>query len=275
MDKIATPRLIILRRSVLTQAPAIARGVREALDTASPRGKVARKEQPREGNLVKRLFVLAALFSLAACASSQPRTFAGQFDPPPASSRILVMTPDVQLSVLGAAGISEPREDWSVSGRDNLAAGLASYIQGENHSASALDPSTAMEGRIGQIIRLHDAVGGSIRDIHYGFANIPTRENDFSWTLGEGVRELASAYNADYALFVVARGTYSSGARMALAVLALSPTGAGQQALASLVDLRTGNIIWFNVALAAPGEDMRNAEGATGLIRRLMQDAPL
>jgi hypothetical protein len=173
------------------------------------------------------------------------------------------------------AGLAEPREDWSISARDAMAAALSSALGARNHPVATLDPDTAMEGRIGQIIRLHDVVGGSILAVNYLNAALPTRRENFEWTLGEGVRELATAHNADYALFVAGSGTYSSRARMAVSVLTLSSTAAGQFVFASLVDLRTGNIIWFNVATAATGEDMRTPEGAASLVERVIETAPL
>jgi len=229
---------------------------------------------------MRRWFVLAvAAVFLAACASSSPKTFTATYEPPPAGSRVLVMTPDVQLALLTAAGLQEPREDWSRQGRDNLAASIASHIGTEGHSSSALDPSTAMEGRVGQIIRLHDAVGASILYVNYAGVNVPTRRENFEWTLGTGVQELATAHNADYALFITARGSYASSGRVAaaigFAILGATVPLGGQQAFASLVDLRTGNIIWFNVVTAGPNEDMRTAEGAALLARRIMREAPL
>lgn len=228
---------------------------------------------------IRALAALAMLVAVTACATSAPRTFQGEFQPLADNSRILVMTPDVQLSVLTAAGLQEPREDWSVAGRDNLAAAVATLIRAQSHSTSSLDPATAMEGRVGQIIRLHDAVGGSILAINYGAYSVPTRNDDFSWTLGEGVQELAAAHNADYALFVTARGSYASAGRVAamvgMAILGVGVPLGGQQAFASLVDLRTGNVIWFNVATAAPNQDMRETEGAASLAETLMRDAPL
>jgi hypothetical protein len=222
---------------------------------------------------------LAALALLAACASSSPKTFTGEFARPPAGSRVLVMTPDVQLAVLTAAGLQEPREDWSRSARDNLASAVASQIARGGHTTSSLDPTTAMEGRVGQIIRLHDAVGTSILAVNYGGANLPTRRDNFEWTLGEGVRELAAAHNADYALFITARGSYASSGRVAamvgLAILGVGVPLGGQQAFASLVDLRTGNVIWFNVAQASPNQDMRDPGGATSFAATLLRDAPL
>jgi hypothetical protein len=229
--------------------------------------------------MLKKLCALSALLVLAACATSAPKTFTGQFDPPPAASRVLVMTPDVQLHIMTTAGLHEPREDWSRSARDNLAASVAGFVTNEGHFPSALDPATAMEGRVGQIIRLHDAVGSSIIAINYLGVNVPTRRENFEWTLGSGVQELATTHNADYALFITAQGSYASAGRAAavvgMALLGVGMPMGGQQAFASLVDLRTGNVIWFNVVTAAPGEDMREPEGAVEVTRRLMEDAPL
>lgn len=225
--------------------------------------------------MLKRFFALAALVCLAACATSSPQTYSGDFQRPPENSRVVVMTPNVQLSILTAAGLPEPREEWSLAGRDNVAASLASFVQTEGHTPSALDPNTAMDGRTGQIIRLHDAVGGALLTR----AALPTQRDRFEWTLGEGVRSLGEAHNADYALFVGASGTYASAGRVAAAVgLALVGVGVplgSQVAYASLVDLRTGQIIWFNMAIAAPNQDMREAEGSQSLINSLMRDAPL
>jgi hypothetical protein len=225
--------------------------------------------------MLKRLCALAALMALAACAVTNPNTYSGQYTPPPSQSRLLVMTPHVQLHILSAAGMPEPREDWSVSGRDNLATYIAAYAQSEGHTPSALDPTTAMEGRSGQIIRLHDVVGGAIMSRHM----LPTQRDRFEWTLGEGVQALGEAHGADYALFVGAYGSYASAGRVAvmigLAALGVGVPLGGQMAYASLVDLRTGQIIWFNTVVAAPHQDMRNPEGAEALIQSLMQGAPL
>jgi hypothetical protein len=230
--------------------------------------------------MLKRVFALAAalvMLGLLGTAEAQPRRRAERVEPLPANSRVLVMQPDVQLSLLTAAGIPEPREDWSVAGRDNLAQSLAALVEREQHVHSVLDPATAMEGRVGQIIRLHDVVGGAIVSERFGM-KLPSRKGATEWTLGEGVQELGTAYSADYALFTVARGSYASGARAAAAIVGLVagvyiPMG-GQQVFASLVDLRTGKIVWFGYATAG-GSDMREADGATALIAELMDGAPL
>lgn len=231
---------------------------------------------------MKRWLALAAMAMLAVTttASATPHTFTGQFTHPPEHSRVVVMTPDVQLSLLTAAGLPEARQDWSESGRDNLAGALSQALLSKGHEPSDLDPSTAMDGHIGQVIRLNSAVGASILAVdQFGFT-LPTHpRNTFTWTIGEGAQELATTYNADYALFITARGSYASAGRVAamvgLAILGVGIPLGGQQAYATLVDLHTGNVLWFNMVTAAPNEDMRNPAQVQGLVTRVLQGAPL
>ncbi len=136
-----------------------------------------------------------------------------------------------------------------------------------------------MGGRSGQLMRLHEAVGQSVVTYEYGPYRLPTKADGFQWTLGEGAQTLAEQYGADYALFTYGRGTYASGGRIAtmvvLSVVGVSVPLGSQQAFTSLVDLRTGQIIWFNMAVAGPQADMRNPEGADSLVASLLKDAPL
>ena len=42
-----------------------------------------------------------------------------------------------------------------------------------------------------------------------------------------------------------------------------------------LVDLKTGQVMWVNYAVAGPGADMREDAGAQSLVESLLKDAPL
>ena len=90
----------------------------------------------------------------------------------------------------------------------------------------------------------------------------------------------------DYALFLHAEDQVASGGRIALGVIGLAgcfigfcaPNVGGQQQLdyASLVDLKTGEVVWFNVVQAGsqiPGikfGDLRTPEGAAQMVERLL-----
>ena len=229
-------------------------------------------------SMFRTLMIAAACLLAAACTTTDTRLATG-LGAPQGGATVLLVKPDVQLALLTAAGLNEARADWTAQGTANLETALQSALAGSDYTIRAIDPDEAMGGRSGQLMRLHEAVGQSIAQFEYGPYPLPTKQDEFQWTLGEGASALAEAYDADYALFTYGHGTYASGGRIA-AMMALSVVGVGiplgsQQAFTSLVDLRTGQVIWFNMAIAGPQADMRNPEGATSLVSSLLEDAPL
>ena len=224
--------------------------------------------------------IAAACLALGACTTTNTRMAAEtDIGKPTPNSKVLVVTPEVQLSLLTAAGLQEAKADWSKQGREDLSAELKTALEGKAHVFERFDPGAAQEGRAGQILRLNDAVGQSIMAFNYGHIKLPTKTGTFDWTLGEGVQDLAPDRHGDYALFVTARGSYASAGRKAMMVGAALfgvavPLGS-QTVFASLVDLKTGRVVWFNVALAGPNADMRTEEGAKSLVASLLQGAPL
>jgi len=227
-----------------------------------------------------RALALCVCLMAAACTTTNQK-FADREAPKPApGARILVVDPDVQLSVLTVASLEEPRADWTDQARTNLDKAVQDVLRARSHAFRELNPDEAQEGRIGQLLRLHEAVGLSIMAFDYGYLDLPNKKGRFDWTLGEGAQALGEQYGADYALFTYGRGSYSStGRKVAMVGLALLGAGVmqpgGQQAFASLVDLKTGRVVWFNVARAAPTADMRSPEGAEALVAAMMKDAPL
>ena len=227
--------------------------------------------------MFRRLAVAACMLLLAACTHTNVQLANEQGPKPPSGSRILIVQPDVELATLTMAGLLEPRADWSQQGRDNLAREIAETVQGSQHQVKVLDPSTALDGRAGQLLRLNEAV---ISTLTTGGTFLPTKKDKFDWTIGEGAKVLADTYAADYALFSYGRGSYSSGGRKA-AWLVMAAAGVaipmGQQtAYASLVDLKTGQVVWYNVAVPTNGAgDMRSEAGAESLAKSLLKDLPL
>jgi len=125
--------------------------------------------------------------------------------------------------------------------------------------------------------KLHAAVGLTIQVNYFGQMHLPNKEGAFDWSLGPGVAEIGEKYNADYALFSYYRDYQASGGRVAFAVLA-AVAGVGmstgwEQGFASLVDLRTGDIVWFNVVRTSAGE-LRDEQGAGTVVTNLFKDMP-
>lgn len=232
----------------------------------------------------KKFAIVAAFSVLVACTTTQTRVTKTLPERPAAGTAILVLKPDIELSLLTASGLQEPNSQWSREALANVQASLNSSLQGRQQRFVAFDPDTITSGRSNQILRLHDAVANSILSFNYGFVPLPTRpSSDFNWTLGPGAMELArvasTGSDAKYALITFGRGSYSSGGRWAMAIagaaLGASVPMGGQQIYASLIELSTGKVVWFNVATAGPQDDMRKPEGAQGLITTLLKDVPL
>lgn len=226
---------------------------------------------------MKRLVVLAACMALAACTTTEVK-LADDVAKPSPHSRVLSLTPDVELSELQAVGLQQPRADWSSSARDNLSAAIRATLDARGLKYTVVDGSTVTEGRNGQLLRLNATVDTSILLYNMRVGSLPTHKGAFDWTLGDGAKSLGDTYNSDYALYILARGDYSSGGRVAMAILMAAggvslPMG-HQQLLASLVDLKTGRVVWYNLALASPSADMRSPSGAQELVDAVFKSAP-
>ena len=76
-------------------------------------------------------------------------------------------------------------------------------------------------------------------------------KKEFDWNLGPSSAVLKRQYDADYALLIFVRDSYSSGERIMFQVLSAlligyMPGGGVQAGYASLLDLNKGKIVWYN-----------------------------
>jgi hypothetical protein len=234
--------------------------------------------------MVSRVTPLLAvvLLCLGGCATSTQQATEG-FHRPAGNYRLVVMKPDISVSVLTASGLNEPREDWTVTARDNILAALKAQQAKRGGSTQIVFASTSAandDAQLALLDRVHEAVGQSILLHKYTpGAGLPTKKDKFDWTLGKLAIEYGSVSGNDYALFLYARDSFSSGGRVALQALGVMgcvvgvcaiPGGGMQQAFVSLVDLKTGNVVWFN-HLVSPVGDIRTPEGADKMVDTLLE----
>jgi hypothetical protein len=239
---------------------------------------------------VRALFLVpAASLALGGCVQTKQIADV-EFAPPQGNYSLLVMRPDVQVGLLTAGGLVEPRADWTEQARANLLAALREQQAGRGGRTQVLENREGLPGikaeTVADLERLHAAVGASIALHKYQGATLPTkRRQGLDWTMGEEAVKFGRATGMDYALFLHAQDTFASTGRSALQVLGLAGCivgfcapvgGGGQSAYASLVDLRTGEVVWFNVLQTSsqfPGVqfgDIRTPEGAAQMVDRLL-----
>src|SRR5262245_42254400 len=222
------------------------------------------------------------LFLLAACTQTDSLKPSQTFHRPDSTARVLLMPPDIELYELLASGMQEPRAEWTAAAKSNVDAAIGDVLRPQKaeilpYVAPAGDP--VAERRHTQLIKLHDAVGYSILVYLYGGPNqLPIKKDHFDWTLGSEASLLGREYGADYALFVFMRDSYSSDGRKAmmigLALLGIGVSGGTQIGFASLVDLKTGDIVWFNRLISTVG-DLRTPEPARDAVEQLLDEDPL
>ena len=234
---------------------------------------------PRSPRLHRTRVVLAALLLAAASAQAADdatKHLAPGFTVRPASSRLLVLPADMELYSVSAGGVVEPREDWTRAAEKNFVTALGKEAKRLGPQVTVMDAAQADE--FADVVTLHRAVADAIALHHNGgFMELATKGDRLEWSLGEAVRPLRERTGADYALFTWVRDSYASNERkaamLALALLGAISLGGEQQGYASLVDLRTGQVVWFNQLDRMFG-DLREPEPAVETLQALLKDFP-
>ena len=232
---------------------------------------------------------LAAFVTLGGCV--QTRQYADvEFTAPQGDYDLIVMRPVVEVGTVTAGGLVQPNAEWSQQARTHLVEALRRYETERGGRTVFLDSRSGLDGvppeTVANLERLFIAVGNSIILHRYMGAELPTKRRlGIDWTLGEDAVAFGQATGMEYALFLHAEDSIASTERTAIQIVGIAGCvigfcapqgGGGQSAYASLVDLRTGEVAWFNILQTSsllPGVrfgDLRTADGAEQLVDRLI-----
>jgi hypothetical protein len=223
-----------------------------------------------------RPLLLAALLAAASVqAQDAPsRHLAPGFTHRAAESRIVLLPADMELFSISAGGVSEPRADWTEAAQKHFAQALAGQQGKLGSNMSSL--TNAQVDEFHEIVALHRAVADAI-SLHHDDLRLPTKGRRLDWSLGPAVRPLKERTGADYALFTWMRDSYVSTERKAvmlgMALLGAVSLGGEQVGYASLVDLNTGRVVWFNEMNRFWG-DLRDPAAATETVEALLKGFP-
>jgi len=195
--------------------------------------------------------------------------------------RIVMMPADIELSIKTAGGLLEPNAQWTAQAKTHVNQALKAAIAKMDAQAVDFQPPQVSAGgdkMLTQLINLHGVVGSTILRYHFASSRkLPHKQGKFDWTLGKDVAALGAGSDAQFALFVYYRDSYASAGRVAAMVAAaftLSILKPGRQtAFASLVDLRTGDIVWFSKLFQRNG-DLRDLESAKRSVSLLLRNFP-
>ena len=227
------------------------------------------------------VFLIVLLVAANGCATATYQT-GKALSSAPENRRIVLLTPDVELAVLHAGGVEELNAEWTKLAKKHITQYLSTRFRKAKVRMVKLgkEPKDPNEDqREVQLLKLHGAMGRAIL-VHQPDGaplQLPTKAGKFDWSMGPDARYLKKKFGADYALFIFVRDSYTSSGRVAAiflaAALGVSIRGGVQLGFSSLVDLNSGEVVWFN-RLARGRGDLRTAGGAAETMNVLLSNFP-
>jgi len=232
--------------------------------------------------VVRRLAAAAAAVALAGgCATTATQSHVGELRRVSPDPKVLLMPLDVELMEMDMGGVLEPKPEWTAAARRFI----TDQVRAENSRLGfrleefpeEYPGPPEEQDLVDQLVKVHAAVGRAIRQNRRPLQELRSLGDKPRWSLGEEVRVLRERTGADYALFVHVRDSYASDGRklvmIAGAALKMGLMGGVQSGFASLVDLKTGDIVWFNQLGRAAG-DLRAREPASETVKILFTEFP-
>ncbi len=191
------------------------------------------------------------------------------------STKIALFALDFQMERV-LTGSTEVRADWTENSEKNFINTLSRIAQESGIDIISLNiPDELGYERHRQVEKLNQVVGISI--IQNDTLKLPTKTENPTWTIGPGSQLIKELSGADYALFVHMRRGYTSTGRVAVSLIAAalgtSIVTHYQFGFASLVDLRTGKVVWFN-QLKKPQGDLRSIDKSPQAVSALLANFP-
>ena len=227
---------------------------------------------------ITRIILLASLLAGSAVqAQEASRHLAPGFIARAAPSKLLIVPAEMELFSISAGGVTEPRADWTDAAQQHFEAALKARSAQLGPEVQQL--TEAQLDEFAPVIGLHRNVAECVFYHHLGTGpKLPTKDGKLDWSLGEdAVRPLRERTGADYALFTWIRDSYASNERkaamVAMALLGAISLGGEQVGYASLVDLRTGRVVWFNNLQRMSG-DLREPKAAAETVDALLKGFP-
>lgn len=229
-----------------------------------------------------RLLACAVLaLTMSACATKTLQT-TEKLSREIAAPRIMLMPADVELHEMTAGGSLELNAQWTQAAQENMKIAIRDHLAGLKANFTTYQPIPAGDPRhdiFVQLQKLHLVVGETIKT--YGLdatTFLPSKDGKLDWGLGPATTELGASTESQYALFISVRDSYTSSGRAAMQIaatllLGVHLQGGKQLGYASLVDLKTGQIIWFNL-LSRESGDLRDLKSARESVAMLLTGIP-
>jgi hypothetical protein len=233
--------------------------------------------------------IVVCLAVLAGCANKPGASLhqsMGGNAPAQMPKKVMLLPADFRVHEISAGGVVEKVDAWSEAANAHAMKSMREFaasrllLQVKEAPPLSETDKEALE----QHQALYERVANSADFARSGMFQ-PWRERaaSFDYTLGPGLQEFADRQDVDAAIILIGSDYISSAGRkatMALGILAAAFTGvavvpAGGIAFVSVgvVDMRTGNLLWFSTN-RAQNNDLREEAEMRGVLEALLSEYP-
>lgn len=223
----------------------------------------------------------------------QPETPAVAAEPPapvavqpaPGAKRIVMLPVEFTVYQKSVAGV-EAVPDWTETAKYALGDAAIRMLQQDDRfqvvALPELDGET--QGLLREHVELFKVIGNTVTSmLQYGGKAWAEKKTNFDYTLGDGLGFLAEAAGADYAFLIAGAQLAQTGGAVFLELLITAAGGygggGGTFVFAGIVDLRNGDVKWFNHRSGAQvfgmtGTDVRKPETALEVVTQMFSGFP-
>jgi hypothetical protein len=203
----------------------------------------------------------------------------------PGAKRIVVLPVEFTVYEKSVAGV-EAVPGWSETAQYSLGDAASKMLRLDNRFEIVAMPT--LDGEADALLREHVELFKIVADtvttfISYGGKAWKEMRTNFDYTLGDGLVFLADAAQADYALIIAGAEIKQTGGSVFLQLLAAAGgvglSGGGTYIVVGIVNLRSGDVAWFNWKSGAEvfgmtGSDVRDPTTAQAVVSKMFAEYP-
>ena len=227
--------------------------------------------------MLKKYFTILLIIIISSC-QNYSRTAIDKLSGNASTIKIVVLKPDVKLYEVDAMGDRIIKADWTNQAKKNVEIAMREFLKNENLNVNFLE--TELNEEQSQYLKLQKKVS----DVIVGHVVVPEQKipskdiEGLDWTLGPKFSQSFQNIDADYVLILNIRDYFSTGGRILAQTLLVLLGGTYipliQQGYGTLIDVRTGDLVWFDFAQAESFGDTRNEKGAKDAIEKILKKLP-
>lgn len=240
-------------------------------------------------SMLQKFGAVLVLAVLGGCATTPPSSLHKSLADRPNQQmprKILLLPADIRVHEISAGGVVEKVDDWTSAASNHAMKSMRGIADSKKLFELEETPSLSEADRqaLEQHQALYELVANSA-DFARSGPFMPWRERAkiFDYTLGPGLKEFAERTGMDAAVIVIGSDYISSAGRkatMALGIMAAAftgvaivPAGGVSYVSVGVVELQTGNLLWF-ATNRGQSSDLRDEKQMQAALDNLFNSYP-